>query len=831
MSRRLALAALAAAAIVAAVPLTAHILQIPSAYQRIFGAGGSTMYMESMYLPPVTTGPWAPAWSPDGQSIVVAMRGSLWRIPAQGGEAVQLTEGPHYDSQPDWSPDGRRIAFTRDTGSVIDIWTIDADGGHPQPLTQSTGFAVDPQWARDGQSILFVSMDRGKALGLWSVSLADGAVRPVLADEYQNISPSWSPDGRAIVFVSNRPWGSKRIQGTGGLWTLRPDTGQIDLLLQEETVYHARPVWSPDGRKIAYASFRSGHNELWVMSASDGNPHRLTYVDGEVHTPAWSLDSRTLAYISNAGGRFTLWTVPAVGGTPAQVEIRRLKHRRPVGLLRVHLRDAATGQDTQARAYLVASDGKSYTPEDGFHRMVVVTKDHYFHAPGSFTIELPAGPATIELTKGFEYRPEKQQVTIVEGQTATVEFALKRVLDMPALGWHSGDNHIHMNYGGIFEATPRSLMLEADGEDLHVVNDLIANQAGTRIHDLKYFEGKLNAISKPNRLMYFNEEYRPGFAGHMALLNLTSFVWPQFLGNQGTALGGHYPPNALVLDAVHAQGGVAGYVHPFTTPKREPEEVNYSGAREFPVNAALGNVDYYDVMCIWSDEYVSAKVWYRVLNLGFRVPASAGTDAMTNYWRAPAIGTTRVYVRSASPLNYQDWIRGLTAGRSFVTNGPLLFMRVDGREPGEELALPAGRGTQVKVKVEVEARSIVPMDTLDIVQNGAVVRSIKPADPYHATFAGSVPVEQSGWIAARVTGPERQHLLMDSYVYAHTNPVYLAKEGSRPRSPEDARYFLRWIDHVLGLLEQSDAFDTPAQKREVIELWRRARGVYAKLAA
>ena len=171
---------------------------------------------------------------------------------------------------------------------------------------------------------------------------------------------------------------------------------------------------------------------------------------------------------------------------------------------------------------------------------------------------------------------------------------------------------------------------------------MIANQSGSRIHDLEYFEGKLNAISKRNRLMYFNEEFRPGFAGHMALLNLKTFVWPQFPGLQGTAAAAPYPPNSQVLDAVHAQGGVAGYVHPFTAPDRDPEEIGYSGAREFPVNAALGNVDYYDVMCIWSDEYVSAKVWYRVLNLGFRVPASAGTDAMTNYWRAPAIGTTRV---------------------------------------------------------------------------------------------------------------------------------------------------------------------------------------------
>ena len=829
MNKRIACVTLAVAIVVATGPLVAHVIQIPSAYQRIFGGGGGTMYMESMYLPPVTTGPWAPAWSPDGQSIVVAMRGSLWRVPVTGGEAAQLTSGPHYDSQPEWSPDGRRIAFTRDTGRVIDVWTIDADGGNPAQVTRSTGFAVEPQWARDGQSILFVSMDQGKALGLWSIGVADGAVQPVLADEYQNISPSPSPDGRNIVFVSNRPWGDKRIQGTGGLWTLDRETGRLDLLLQEETVYHARPVWSPDRHKVAYSSFRSGHNQLWVMSASHGNPYRLTYVDGEVHTPAWSPDSRRLAYISNAGGQFTLWTVPAIGGPPARVTIDKLKYRDPVGRVRVEITDAATGEETQARVYAIGSDGKSYTPQDSFHRMVVVTNDHYFHAPGTFTIELPAGPATIELTKGFEYQPEKRQVTVQPEQTVTTQFAMKRFLDMPALGWFSGDNHIHMNYGGIFGATPRSLMLEADAEDLHVVNDVIANQSGTRIHDLEYFEGKLNAISKRNRLMYFNEEFRPGFAGHMALLNLKTFVWPQFPGLQGTAAATPYPPNSQVLDAVHAQGGVAGYVHPFTTPDRDPEEIGYSGAREFPVNAALGNIDYYDVMCIWSDEYVSAKVWYRVLNLGFRVPASAGTDAMTNYWRAPAIGTTRVYVRSPSPLTYEQWIRGLTAGRSFVTNGPLVFMRVEGREPGEELALPAGRETTVRV--EVDAKSILPMDTLDIVQNGKVVRSIKPSDPYRVKFADSVPVERSGWIAARVTGPERQHLLMDSYVYAHTNPVYLVKGGARPQSPEDAKYFLRWIDHVVGLLEKATEFDTPAQKKEVLDLWRRAREVYARLAA
>ncbi len=88
--------------------------QIPTAYKSALGSRAGQMYLESMYLPSVTRGPWSPAWSPDGSQIAFAMHGSLWKVPADGGEAEQITTGPEYDSQPQWSPDGRRIVFTRD---------------------------------------------------------------------------------------------------------------------------------------------------------------------------------------------------------------------------------------------------------------------------------------------------------------------------------------------------------------------------------------------------------------------------------------------------------------------------------------------------------------------------------------------------------------------------------------------------------------------------------------------------------------------------------------------------------------------------------------------
>ncbi len=805
------------------VSLSAHPVPIPTAYLHLSGARG--MYIQSLYLPPVTSGPWAPAWSPNGQEIAFAMQGSLWKVPAQGGEATQITAGSGYDSQPAWSPDGKQIAFTRDTGETINIWVADIDGQNLQQLTNSESFAVEPTWSPDGETILFSSIDENRTVGIWTISIKTSLVTPVLTDSYQNITPKWSPDGTAIVLVSNRAWGKRVIQATGGIWIYRLGADAPEILIPEETVWHAHPSWSPDGAKIAYSSIRTGDNQLFIASSEAGNPFRITFSDGDSYTPVWSPDGSRLAYISNAGSQFTLWTIPAFGGEPSEVKLTSLNYLNPVGRLQVIVRDTGTGDNTPARVYLRAGDGKAYTPLGEFHRMVTVTNDHYFHTTGTFQLELPTGEATVEVMKGFEYRPQTKKVTILADQTSTLELNLDRFIDMPERGWFSGDNHLHMNYGGLFLATPKTLMLEADAEDLHVTNDLVANYSGVRILDLEYFEGDLHPLSKSNRLLYFNEEYRPSFAGHISLLNLKNFVFPQFNGMEGTALSAHYPPNSHVLDAVHTQGGIGGYVHPYGG---EPSLREYRGAREFPVNVALRNVDYFDLMSIWSDEFAGEQVWYRTLNLGFRVPASSGSDAMTDYWRHPAIGSVRVYVKTGSSLDYDNWIEAFTKGRSFVTSGPLLLLSVNGSEPGDEITLSAEEPS--RIRVNAEATSILPMQTLDIIQNGKVVHTVTLDNQLEAKVSIDLSADQTGWIAARVTGPEHQHLLMDSYVYAHTNPVYLVKPGQPARSPDDARYFLKWIDTVIDMIRETDRFDTPAQREEVLQVWQKARSVYASLA-
>jgi TolB protein len=803
--------------------------QIPTAYKHAVASNAGEMYLESMYLPSVTRGPWSPTWSPDGREIVFAMHGSLWKVPAEGGQAEQITSSSEYDSEPQWSPDGRQIAFTRDSGKAMEIWVVNSDGSGAKQVTNSGAISVDPEWNSASQ-ILYSSNAGGNVMGLWQVGADGSAAQPFLADASQSIEPTSSPDGKFVVFLSSREIapGRRASYGSGDFWKINVADKSLHLLSRQETLWHTHPRWSPDGHRIAYVSLQTGRNQLFVMDAETGLPAQLTYMQAEPFTPCWSPDGQKIALISNADHHFALWIMPAAGGAASAVKITSLKWRQPMARLQVSVHDE-TGKPTLARFYIHDHDGKSWAPEGAFERVSIVTGDHYFYAPssGSFAVPVPAGALTVEVMKGFEYRPQKKAIEVREGQTQTISLSLERTANLEGQGWYSGDNHMHMNYGGVLGEAPQYLLQEAEAEDLDVVNDFPTNH-NTHLIDYQYFTGKADPHSTAGRVLYFNEEYRPNFGGHMGLLNMKQFFFPVYDGYTGTPYAADYPSNAQVLDVMHAQGAIGGYVHPYLLDRgQDPLAGNIDGAREFPADVALGKVDFYDLMCIWTDKYVAGDVLYRIWNLGFRIPISAGTDAMPDYWRAPTIGGERVYVHSGSPLNYEDWIRALTKGHVFVTNGPLVTLDVDGHGPGDELQLTAASASSVHVKAD--AASVLPMDQLEILQDGKVVKTEKATDPHHIALSASLPVSQSGWIAVRVSGPEKVHLLTDSYVYAHTNPVWVIAGGQKPSSPQDAEYFVRWMEKALQQIP-GRTFDTDQEKKAVEAVYTQAREEFRRLA-
>ncbi len=185
----------------------------------------------------------------------------------------------------------------------------------------------------------------------------------------------------------------------------------------------------------------------------------------------------------------------------------------------------------------------------------------------------------------------------------------------------------------------------------------------------------------------------------------------------------------------------------YTHPANKPEiPVGPHLAREFAADMALGVVDALDVLGN-GDEEGACWMYYRVLNCGLKCTASSGSDSRMDVLRHAVSGGGKVYVKTGNPLSYDHWIASYKAGRTFVTNGPILFLEVDGKEPGDEIRLTGPRS----VKVKARAQSLVPMTVLELIVNGEVVATAKPsADGTAAEINQSLRINRSSWIAARV---------------------------------------------------------------------------------
>jgi hypothetical protein len=471
-----------------------------------------------------------------------------------------------------------------------------------------------------------------------------------------------------------------------------------------------------------------------------------------------------------------------------------------------------------ARVALEHQDGGSHAPPGSLWR---IYRDFaHFYARDTVEFDVPAGPYRLRAWHGPEYRTAVARLEVKPGEITEQTLSLESWTDANARGWYSGENHIHANYGyGEYYNSPGTMADMCAGEALNVCNFMVANSDGDGVFDREYFRGRPDPRSTGRTILYWNEEFRSTIWGHMTLVNLKQVVEPVFTGFKDTTNPYDIPSMADIAWKTHRQGGLVNYTHPASL-LNDLYRGAYS-AKGLPVYAALGKIDTMDIM--GSNDRPSSALYHRLLNCGFRLAASAGTDCFLNRIRSWLPGGERAYVRVDGPLSYEKWIAGLRAGRSFVTNGPMLELSVNGKGLGEVLSLAAPG----EARLRASASSQFPLDRVEVLYNGKVVASARPARGA-AELEQTVRLDRSGWLALRASGPPVDEV-KGELVYAHTSPVYVEVAGRPAVSAEDAQYFLDWIERLWGAVQERDRFPDQRARAEVEAEVEAARAVYRKI--
>jgi len=781
---------------------------------------------------PAAFGPIQPRLSADGRQIAFSYQGALWRMARQGGPMTRLTQGTGYDIEPAWSHDAELIAYVNSPGmgrGRLEI--LRTQSGLPVKLpTTVRVLATEERYAKldfhpDGRLFGNFRVD-GQEGGLSLLDIGTGKLKRLARPDLQSRF-ALSPDGKWLAYTTVMDREGEQSGNDGpqaDIWKV----STVDGTKTKITRFASRIFdlcWSADNRALYVASDLGGaHNDLWRVPLDDPEHgvERLTSGQADEDRPSVDAQGRWLLYIDNRAGPTALVVRNLEQHLDTTVVPTALDFQRMSGGVRLSLRDRSTGRPVTARVSLRDEAGKFHAPPGALYRIVDDYRDGHFYCSEPAEWQLPAGKYAFRVFRGPEYRVARGGFVVGTGKTTPVEISLERWADEAARGWYSGENHIHANYGyGEWYNTPQSLLEQCGGEDLRVCHFMVANSDSDGVFDREFFRGRPDALSTKETTLFWNEEFRSTFWGHMTLIGLKQVVEPVFTGFKDTTNPWDWPTNGDIADRTHLQHAVANYTHATHNPD-DPYLGAYT-AKGLPVDVALGKIDTLDLNRSYA---ATVPLWYRLLNCGFKLSASAGTDCFLNRVRSQLPGGDRVYVKVDGEFTYQAWLEGLRAGRSFVTNGPMLELTIDDRGIGDTVRL-AGPGT---VHVRARARSQFPLERMEVVYNGQIAaKGTVAADRESHDLDVAIPVSRSGWFSFRVAGrlhPDHAAGPLE----AHTSPIYLQVAGKPTASRDDARFFLAWIERLSVALRVRDRLPSPQIKQQVQDQLEAARAVYARLA-
>lgn len=514
------------------------------------------------------------------------------------------------------------------------------------------------------------------------------------------------------------------------------------------------------------------------------------------------------------------------------------------GTLHVRVLDAALGTQVPARLELRDPQGRGFVAEDALAlrfecllqplpdwaaERVSISRElpnphtgtTQFYADGSARVELPAGRYRLRAFRGIEYQVAEQEVEVAAGRAQTTSIAPRRWIDLPAEGWWSADDHVHITRRT--HDDDRRIAAWMRAEDLHVANLLqmgTVDQFGvTPQHDF----GPAGEYRLDATLLLAGQEHpRTHFLGHTITL----------AADVPIDLRDTYIAYDTFWRAAERAKGLPGYAHFGLGPARDG----------LALDAARGLVFFLEVLQFELPYY---ETWYELLNLGLRLTPTAGTDFPCGpSWSIP--GRERFYTRLEAAPTRESWREAVRAGRTFVTNGPLVDLRVGAARVGDEITLDAAAPLEITGTVRFDPTRD-DVQRVELLRNGEPMPAlVERAGPGELRLRVVHDVAGSAWFALRVSGDKvgeapippglpswavdagdrymnfREQTERSEAFYAgrgrvrpsaaHTAPIWVTLRGStpvaaQPRGQELARAALARLDELESRLSDERIAD------------------------
>lgn len=485
---------------------------------------------------------------------------------------------------------------------------------------------------------------------------------------------------------------------------------------------------------------------------------------------------------------------------------------------RVTLRliDGANKQPISGLVRITNAAGDVLHPTELLSRGVGLPKEQVIHdwsvvPQGKTEVTLPAEKIKLSAIAGLETERVDLEVDLTGKKTTEIDLKVPRFCELRAQGLIAGNTHLHLmklsreDADRYLKEVPR-----ADGLDVLFLSYLERADADHEYISNRYTSDDLAALSKGNLPIGNGEEHRHNFGpgdegyGHVMFLDLPELVLPVSLGPGITKKGTDGLPIQRGIDQAKRSGATVVWCH------------NNWGRENIP-SWVTGRLDAQNIFD--GGEHGSFEdSFYRYLNAGLRVPFSTGTDWFIYDF-------SRVYVPIDGDVTPQSWLAALRAGRSFITNGPLLAFSGEGVHPGGQIDLKR-RG---EISITAKATGRLDFGQLELVQNGRVVRtkaSQAVKGHFTAELQTTLAIDEPCWIAVRTPPPPLAKepdrfpkVALNEFgqaLFSHSSPIYVSLAGKDVFDAQVAKDLLSDVERNRRVIAEKAHFADDEERARVL---------------